>query len=210
LFNTYQGIAAERAKAVDVGDHFPIQYPFTQFDIYSKLNGSVPGRGERLDDLQERIKKIVGGRIVFENNSPMFQRGDELYPIFSTATGIQSFGFLQRFMELGLAESERILILDEPEVHLHPKWQIDYAELIVDMVADYGLKVLVTTHNPYMSKALKLFSDRKLRDEVNFYYSVKEGSLSRLIEDQELEIVSREMAKPMFLLDTLKAWENDS
>ena len=39
------------------------------------------------------------------------------------------------------------MILDEPEIHLHPEWQLAYAELIVLLEKKFDLSIVVTTHS---------------------------------------------------------------
>ena len=40
-----------------------------------------------------------------------------------------------------------VLILDEPEIHLHPQWQVLYAEIVVLLQKAFDLTVVVTTHS---------------------------------------------------------------
>ena len=73
-----------------------------------------------------------------------------------------------------------VLILDEPEVHLHPKWQLEYARLILKLVKD-SIKILVNSHSPYMIEALKRYSEvEEIENKTNFYLA-KDG----YIEEQE-------------------------
>ncbi len=67
---------------------------------------------------------------------------------------------------------DTILILDEPETSLHPKWQIAYAKIICALTK-LGAKVLVTTHSPYMLEALKGYSSKNA--ENYFYLAQKES-----------------------------------
>ena len=41
-------------------------------------------------------------------------------------------------------KNKDVVILDEPEIHLHPQWQIAYAELIVLLQKQFDLSVVVT------------------------------------------------------------------
>lgn len=44
---------------------------------------------------------------------------------------IKSFILLKVLLDKGILKEKDILILNEPEIHLHPEWQIKYAEIIV-------------------------------------------------------------------------------
>jgi len=69
-------------------------------------------------------------------------------------------------MRGGSISDDTIIIIDEPETNLHPKWQVEYAKSICKLV-NLGCKFLITTHSPYMIEAFKVYSDKK----VDFYYS---------------------------------------
>lgn len=48
-----------------------------------------------------------------------------------------------------LAQPDELLIIDEPEMNLHPEAQVKIIEFLA-MLVNAGLRVLVTTHSPYM------------------------------------------------------------
>ena len=50
------------------------------------------------------------------------------------------------------------IILDEPEIHLHPEWQLLFAELIVLIQKEFNLHVLLNTHSPYFLRAIQVYS----------------------------------------------------
>ncbi len=47
------------------------------------------------------------------------------------------------------AEPGELLVIDEPEMNLHPRAQVQMIEFLA-MLVNAGLHVLVTTHSPYM------------------------------------------------------------
>ncbi len=48
-----------------------------------------------------------------------------------------------------LVEPDELLIIDEPEMNLHPAAQVEITEFLA-MLVQAGLKVLITTHSPYI------------------------------------------------------------
>lgn len=48
-----------------------------------------------------------------------------------------------------LVEPDELLIIDEPEMNLHPAAQVQIIEFLA-MLVQAGLKVLITTHSPYI------------------------------------------------------------
>ena len=67
-----------------------------------------------------------------------------------------------------------LLIMDEPESHLHPQWIIEYARLIVLLNKQIGVKFFIASHNPDMVSAIKYISEReKSNANLNFYLAQK-------------------------------------
>jgi predicted ATPase len=47
------------------------------------------------------------------------------------------------------AQPNELLVIDEPEMNLHPKAQVQVLEFLA-MLVNAGLNVLITTHSPYI------------------------------------------------------------
>lgn len=47
-----------------------------------------------------------------------------------------------------------------PEIQLHPKWQLLYAQLTVLLQREFNLSLMITTHSPYFLDAIDVFSTR--------------------------------------------------
>lgn len=63
-----------------------------------------------------------------------------------------------------------MLILDEPEIHLHSEWQIIYAELIVMLQKKFDLTILLVTHSFQFLESLNFFMKKhNIIDRGNYY-----------------------------------------
>ncbi len=93
------------------------------------------------------------------------------------ASGVNSVAQLfLAYKEGGKFEKDDIVIIDEPEVHLHPAWIVEYAKIIVALRKETEAIFLIATHSPSMVSALKYISEAKdmdIGDEVLFYLSKK-------------------------------------
>ncbi len=78
-------------------------------------------------------------------------------PVGSDSTGITfselSGGEQQLLTVLGLLKltytSETLFLLDEPDIHLHPTWKLEYLKLIEPIVGqDLSNQVILATHDP--------------------------------------------------------------
>jgi len=95
------------------------------------------------------------------------------------------------------------LIIDEPETHLHPKWQIEYAKILVALVKK-GIPILIASHSPYIIQALKVFSEdlnesRHSSDKVNFYLStIGEDGMSTISNvNDNMNLLFSKLSQPL-------------
>ena len=102
------------------------------------------------------------------------QKGAEPLFIENIASGAKSIGILYILLKTGILTSDSLLILDEPENHLHPAWQIQYANILVAMVAA-GFHIILTSHSPTFIHALAKYSNDYIKDDskINFYLAEK-------------------------------------
>jgi len=84
-----------------------------------------------------------------------------------------------------------LLILDEPEVHLHPTWQVKFAEILVLLSKEFAIPIVLTSHSPYFIEALEAYTKKyKYENSTNFYFAKKnEGGLSSKIIDVTEDIM---------------------
>ena len=151
-----------------------LQYPHIMKDLHWNL--SFKSRKSALN-ISETISKIINGEFLKNNAGNFyFQKNDKKIKLINTATGIKYFGILQTLSDNNHLYQGQILILDEPEVHLHPKWQLELAKVIVTL-SEYGVKILVNSHSPYMIEALEKFSKNK--DKNNFYLA-ENGEIKKI------------------------------
>lgn len=68
-------------------------------------------------------------------------------------------------------------------MHLHPKWQLEYAKLLVNMVKEYGMQVLLTTHSAVFVETLEFVGKEKLGEKCKFYLSERTADDSVVMRD---------------------------
>ena len=80
------------------------------------------------------------------------------------------FSIMKMLLDNGEIDNMTMLILDEPEAHLHPMWQNAFAEIIVLLVKKLGVNILLTTHSPNFMLALDAYMRKyNIADITNFY-----------------------------------------
>ena len=86
------------------------------------------------------------------------------------ATGSKMFSIIKMLLEKGEIDKETLLILDEPEAHLHPKWQNAFVEIMVLLIKEIGCHVVLTTHSSHFMLAVDAYMRKyKITDMCNFY-----------------------------------------
>lgn len=108
---------------------------------------------------------------LFNRNKFVFKRDDgKEFNLLEVATGVKSFSILQILLNNGSLNGNTLLILDEPEAHLHPQWIVEYGRFLVYLNKQIGVKLLVASHNPDMVSALKYITEKEGNPNVlNFY-----------------------------------------
>lgn len=182
-----------------------LKLPFHWYDLIKKLRIPATNNLGMADIFAELIEQTIQGSVHYSESSDNFIYTDtnqKHFPITNVASGIKSFGLLQVLMRNGHIAPGTLLILDEPEVNLHPEWQLAYAKLLVQLV-QLGIKVLLTSHSPYFVEALKTYSDKeKIADRTHFYIGEPgaEGTIFKNVTneiDQLFETFSFPMIKLM-------------
>lgn len=116
------------------------------------------------------------------------------------ASGIKSFGLLQLLLTGGYINHQSILIIDEPEVHLHPEWEVKYAKIIVEL-SKAGIPIIVSSHSPYFLKAVKAYTMKYRTNEITkFYFGeiIDDKKTGKFIDvTSDLEPVFKKLAEPM-------------
>lgn len=179
-----------------------------QENIMDGVIEAVLAKG-KLAEVYQALQTVVNGKIVMGSNDEFYLEEEgysEPISLLNLSTGLKSFVILKMLIEKGAIKEKDVLILDEPEIHLHPQWQMTYAELIVLLQKYFDLSVIVTTHSPYFLDAINLFSAKYGTDkEVNYYLSSMEGE--QVVMDlvtENIDSIYKKMASPIQMLETLR------
>lgn len=178
-------------------------------DIFDGVIGAVMAK-EKINDIMILLRKVVDGDITNDQMTGEFYLQlngyNEPVALSNLSTGMKSFVILKMLLEKGSLSEKDVVILDEPEIHLHPQWQIAYAELLVLLQKQFDLSVVVTTHSPYFVDAINLFSCKYATDSsVNYYISsVDNNRVNMKNVTDNIEEIYKKMVSPIEALDTLR------
>lgn len=148
-------------------------------------------------NIQVSIQSIIGGKVKLKKDDIGYS--EELHflandgvdiRIEEAATGIKSFAYISRLLENGWLDKETLLLIDEPEAHLHPQWIVEFARLLVLIHKELGTKIMIASHNPDMVAAIQSIATKEgVIDRTKFYLAERnKDSLTYSFVDKESEI----------------------
>lgn len=156
----------------------------------------------KLQDIYDKLSTVCSGDIVKDKRSGLgYQRKntDKILDVKNLSTGFKTFAILKTLLLNGTIEYNGALILDEPEIHLHPEWQLLFAELIVLIQKTFGIHILLNTHSPYFLNAIEVYAAKYEINEKCKYYLASSKENIAYIEDvtNNLEAIYSKLARPL-------------
>lgn len=194
LIKSQSGLNINKRNIERLGIPYTTLHTKDLFDKLKKISFSLFFDDDFEENILREIQQIIDGNIIYDSQKRdfIYSKGQKNISIKNTASGIKSFGILQLLLLNGVLNKNSILILDEPENHLHPKWQLKYAKLLV-IFAKNGITTLIASHSPYMIEALKRYSDiEDLSEVTNFYLA--ENSI--ILPKDRLSDIFRTLEEP--------------
>lgn len=155
---------------------------------------------KRLKKILTLIHTVCEGDLSFQNTvTYRMDKTGKSFEIKNLSTGVKSFAILKRLLKNGALSRGSVLILDEPEIHLHPEWQLVYAELIVLLQKEFKLTILLTTHSPYFLRALEVYAGKHaVADKCHYYLAKNVGNEAEIVDVTEnRDEIYKKLSRPL-------------
>ncbi|MGL4807045.1 MAG: AAA family ATPase, partial [Bacteroidales bacterium] len=162
----------------------------TDVDYWEDVNNIIKREKRANFDtkIDEHIRtEILKGEVsveqgdLFDEKFIYTKENGEVFNLLDCATGVKSFSILQLMLRNGFITKETLLIIDEPEAHLHPQWIVEYARLLVLMNKHIGVKFFIASHSPDMVSAIKYISQKEEISEALNFYLAREADNDKFI-----------------------------
>lgn len=160
-------------RSADYREGTPYMIPNHVKDLVHKVKSRLNSPTPVSQIINSEISQMLGGTFRYEPKSGQlhFEKDGYHYNPINIASGMKAFGLIQLLYNARWIDTNRILIWDEPENHLHPAWQVRFAELVVSL-SKSGIPILLTTHSPYFLQAIRYFSAKhNIEKYVNYYHA---------------------------------------
>lgn len=174
ILNLHNVIYIDSPLSVTAGDYKnPFWHRLQLMMLYEKSEITVETK-----KILRRVKSLMGGETYIDEDNIL---GDKTLryksydnkiniDLSNAATGFKTLAYLQRLLENGYIDENTLLIIDEPEAHLHPQWIVEFARLLVLLNKKLGLKIMLASHNPDMVAAIQAIAVREgISEHTNFY-----------------------------------------
>ena len=168
----------------------------------------------RFKKIYDRLSSVCDGSIVQQKNGRLayqMKNSDRALSVKNLSTGLKTFVILKTLLTNGTIETNGTIILDEPEIHLHPEWQLLFAEIIVLLNKEFGVNILLNTHSPYFLRAIQVYSAKYEISDVCKYYMSQIGEMGKnYITDvtDNIDKIFAKLSKPLQKLED-ERWNID-
>lgn len=161
------------------------RYRYTLLQKSDDLEKSAPLT--QVENILNSLQSAMGGKAEFYQKVGLEFKDERIKePIHSVniSAGLKSLALLEYALRINSIMPGDIVILDEPEINLHPSWQAVYAEALVNLQKQYKLKLIVTSHSPYFIRAIEVYSDLNgVMDTLNVYLTQRDKENTVIAEN---------------------------
>lgn len=146
------------------------------------------------NSLIEKMIGLMGGEITIsslESIAPIqfsfkFDESKDL-PMYLASSSVNQLTVLYLYLKYWAKEKNNFLMIDEPEVNLHPENQIRLMDILVQFVTEHDNRVLITTHSPILTDILNNYV---------YLHTLKsyDVDVTKIIEDNQLKNLNPEIS----------------
>ena len=127
---------------------------------------------EKLSKAIERVTETEIRAEMIPSNSVAIKSVNESRAVNIMAEGSGTNALVLPFHQLLEAERGATVLIEEPEIHLHPKAQAELAEVLAETAKAEDKQIIMTTHSEHIAgRLLTLVAERKLTTDDLAIYS---------------------------------------
>jgi len=152
--------------------------------------------------ISQEIQEIIKGKLEVNNSGDINYKdnNNNTIPLSLTAMGISNIGLIDLLIRNNIINKGSFLIMDEPEVHLHPQWQVIMAKLLYK-IAKSGANIIIATHSLDFLKAFENILKKegeKAQEIISINKMPYKDDFLELSELEKVGIVLDDLSKPYY------------
>lgn len=194
----FKKILLENRAGLDHESHLCIKLEnLTENSVISEIINN-----KRFEKIFDKIFENCPGKIIINKDSKYayhLDGTDKSLDMKNVAEGMKNFLLMKLLIENSTLLENGMLILDEPEMHLHPEWQLLFAELIVLVNKYLNTHILINTHSPYFLNAVEVYTSKYSIVEPKYYLAKIDGNIYDVTDN--VEEAYAELARPFQMLE---------
>ena len=196
FFDFFRQVRVVNDNAETYGAGTQINYPYIFWDLYYKMTADpLPIENKKLKHIKEEIIKIINGFFLQDNEIYKFYRNNQEISLKNVATGIKQLGILQILLNKNRVTPNDLFIFDEPENHLHPKWQLKFAEILIQLSV-LQIPIIINSHSPNFIEAIYKYGLK--HNATTHFHLASNGTIKKHQDSNEktLELIFEKLNQP--------------
>ena len=164
-----------------------------------------------LNGFKASVDELIGGNFEYLPSEDIFvfNKDGETYSMQNTASGLKQLATIQLLLKNNELTKNSFLILDEPEINLHPGFQVELARILVLAARDLNISLYINTHSPFFAEAMEAYSRYyDLVEDTNFYLTEKAPGIDKynynLLDNDEIIEVYDNLGDPFDIIHKVK------
>lgn len=152
--------------------------------------------------ISQEIQAMINGKLEVSNSGDINYKDkqENIISLSLTAMGISNIGLIDLLIRNNIINKGSFLIMDEPEVHLHPKWQVFLAKILYK-IAKSGANIILATHSLDFLKAFEniLKQDGEEAEKIiSINQMPYKDENTALLELEKVGLVLDDLSKPFY------------
>lgn len=160
--------------------------------------------------IENEVNNIINGKFEFSDGKFNYITEDgSPYLMHNTSSGIKQIGIIQLLLANRMLREDCFIIIDEPEVNLHPEWQFKFANILVLIAKELDVSIYINTHSPLFIESINTFSKfYKLEKNTNFHLAEESEDIGKFnintVESDNLFKIYDNLGKPYLKIDDIR------
>lgn len=121
--------------------------------------------------IENKLRNLINGEIKYEHGKFIYYSNDSSsYPLKNISSSVKQMGIIQMLLSNRELKENSLLIIDEPELHLHPRLQDGFAEILVVLACCLNVVIYINTYSSRFLDSLSYYQGYyNFRGSMNFY-----------------------------------------
>ncbi len=176
-------------------------YPQYLDKLYSFIDKEYIGTSE-FNLISQEIQETIKGSFSVSKSGDIQYTDNEnnIMPLSLTAMGISNIGLIDLLLRNNVINKGSFLIMDEPEVHLHPEWQVTLANILYK-IAKQGANIIIATHSLDFLKQFEVIlknKDENAEEIISINQMPFDNEFTKLTELEKVNEVLDDLSKPFY------------